>query len=100
MRKIEQQLRAAWQLGPPLNISNSAVTQNGKEIRLVLFGNVIAERHYDKPGFSFTLAGWNTPTTRSRLKNVLGLDVYNKGKQPYWGDRVISPSEWYAFINS
>ena len=55
--------------------------------------------------FSFTLAGYNTPTTRSRLRALLGyfcnVQLYMKQGKVYLVDNgakmEIDPNTWYLF---
>lgn len=96
MRKIEQQLKAAWQAGQPLYISNSSVVPDDDGgVSLSLHGNRIA--HKDSDGVvRFTLAGWNTLTTRSRLNNVIGVNVHNLYGSPYLNSEPINSHTWYV----
>lgn len=87
MRKIEQQLKAAWEAGRARTIDNSRVEVEGPRVSLYLFGNEIARRYTDIPGLSlWTYAGWNKPTTRSRLRNVCGI-----------GEQVLNNRMWYFY---
>ena len=43
---------------------------------------------------SFTLAGWNTNTTRSRL-NALGVHVSQKNFAPMYNGKEIVSNKWY-----
>lgn len=45
------------------------------EVWVMLFDNVIAKKNIKTEKVRFSLAGWDTPTTRSRL-NALGCNVY------------------------
>lgn len=42
----------------------------------------------------FTLAGWNTNTTKSRLR-ALGVDVESKRRGVYYNGKEISSREWH-----
>ena len=97
MRKIEQRLAYAWNNGIATHISNSAVLVDGRGVYLTLFGNVIAYRNNNQEVF-FTLAGWNSTTTRSRLKNVLGLRVFQKAYAPFFESQEIEAGKWYPVI--
>ena len=97
MRAIERTLRAHWLSGTPCIISNSAVIVDNRggyeKVSLALFGNVIAKRVNGIT--SFTLAGWNTLTTRSRLCHVADIEVSTrKGKVLYRGQEIDS-NAWY-----
>jgi hypothetical protein len=98
MRKIEQILSNAWNNNKGISISNSAVINNGDELQLMLFHNVIAKKHLETGKVEYTLAGWNSPTTKSRLKNVIGVNVYSMNFTPYVGNTAISTNEWYTLI--
>ncbi len=110
MRKIEQQMIAAirqgknWQGG---NTTVSAPTLG--EWSVHLHGNMITVGS-DK-GLRFTLAGWPTPTTRSRVNALLREFIHanacvyqSDGRQWFtgpdtWnvlpdGRRAISSTEW------
>jgi len=95
MRKIEQILSNAWNNNKGIIISNSAVINNGDELQLVLFHNVIAKKDLSTGKVEYTLAGWNSPTTRSRLKNVIGAYIYSKAFTPYIGKTALSVNAWY-----
>lgn len=43
---------------------------------------------------SFSLAGWNTNTTRSRL-NALGVSVSQKNFAPMYNGKEIDCNKWY-----
>lgn len=90
MRKIEQQMLGAIRaqleecrycadLPRPEKLGNTYVAaerHNGGEAHIVvaLHGNRIAYIHQDGT-VRITLAGWNTPTTRSRLNAILAYYV-------------------------
>lgn len=75
MRVIEKQMIEAIKAGKNWLSGNTRVRHDpvvgGCEVEVYLHGNLIAKRFFrgeDKPGkWQVTLAGWNTPTTRSRL---------------------------------
>ena len=97
MRKIEQCLAHAWNNGIAAHISNSAVLVDERGVYLTLFGNVIAYRNNNQEVF-FTLAGWSTTTTRSRLSNVLGLRIYQRKHAPFYESQEIEAGKWYPVI--
>ncbi len=68
MRKIETQLLAAIRTGASFKGSNTTYDPSSGSVRL--HGNLIAKRD-DRGIWGFTLAGWNTPTTRSRVSALL-----------------------------
>ena len=81
MRKIEQRLKRAWNNNETIRISNSSIELNfNRFLTLKLFGNVIAVKDIKTNIEYFSLAGWNTITTKSRLRNVLDIRIIsNKG---------------------
>lgn len=74
MRKITQRIAKAFHAQEHLCIDNTLT--DGKSVWL--FGNKIIERRSD--GIYFSLAGWNTLTTRERINGVLGNKVIYKIK--------------------
>lgn len=102
MRVIERKMVAAIQSGRSMRNGNTEVRCNddGKWC-VLLHGNLIADG--DATSFSFTLAGWNTPTTRSRVNAILrGLTgaqgVYQKAFEPYYCGAVIGAKDWIGSI--
>lgn len=68
MRKIEQNMVAAIRAGRNFSGSNTLVRQHGEgHSAIYLHGHLIAEIGHPERGTRWTLAGWNTPTTRSRI---------------------------------
>lgn len=103
MRKIEQALVAAIRDGRPFNSGNTATRYiDDGTCEVLLHGNTIAR--IDALGLAqWTLAGWNTPTTRSRvnaLARAFGWrGVFTERGQPRVTDRRghvahISADEW------
>ena len=107
MCKIERDMIAAIRAGKNRTLGNTYVNPivGGVEVRL--HGTLIAV--LTDQGLRFTLAGWPTPTTRSRINALCrefgaGAGVWqSKGKQwaecPRFGvrdgaPREISPTEW------
>lgn len=102
MRVIEQNMvqaiknqRKRWASG------NTQVHQASDGWQVYLHGNLIAVLY--PRGLSFTLAGWNTVTTRSRVNALLGAfahdRVFQKNFTPYISQglgeaRKLSPDEW------
>lgn len=96
MRKIEEKVIGAFVRGEKCEIGNTLSTGDC----LYLYGHQIAQ--CDENGdYFFTLAGWNTLTTRSRLNAMLYLigssrHITNKNYEPYFGGELISPYSWYS----
>lgn len=89
MRTIEKNMNAAISAGRNWAAGNTSVTFVNNEVQVRLHGNLIAVR--DAAGvWRYSLAGWNTTTTRSRL-NALGCNVTQKNFTPLRDGR-----EWWS----
>ena len=97
MRRIEMAMRAAVEARFNWNCSNTEVKVEGNNVKVYLHGNLIYKENIAGVA-SFTLAGWNSNTTRSRLR-ALGVSVRCCDYTPQmkvdgeWVD--ISSNEWY-----
>lgn len=91
MRKIEKEMLAAVEQVKNYANGNTTVRVAENEIRVYLHSNLIYKETHE--GRFFTLAGWNTPTTRSRLK-ALGIDVRQKNFAAVYDGAEISSNEW------
>jgi hypothetical protein len=110
MRKIEQAMIDAIKAGRDWSKDNTRVsiagTRGAESVKVFLHGNMIAQRIGH--GWKFTLAGWNTPTTRSRI-NALAYafswrwrvsckagipQVVSRSVADNPGWRVIGSHEW------
>ena len=99
MRKIEEAMCAAvkerryWKSGnTEVNVRYDYLGSVHIEVRL--FDNLIWKYNGAEDLTEFTLAGWNTNTTRSRL-NALGVGVYQKKGLPMCNGKEIGENEWY-----
>ena len=99
MRKIESAMCAAvkehryWKSGnTEVNVRYDYLGCIHVEVRL--HGNLIWKYNEAEDVKEFTLAGWNTNTTRSRL-NALGVGVYQKNFKPMYNGKEIDKNEWY-----
>lgn len=92
MRKIEKAMCEAVQMRTNWSESNTIVEVFGDEVTVYLHGNAIY-RVVDGVKY-FTLAGWNTPTTRSRL-HALGVPVTQKHFAPMYNGVEIDSTRWY-----
>lgn len=82
-RKITNLTAAAFAAARPLKSRNTAVAiENGFAV-IHLHGNAIAARNLETGETRFTLAGWNTPTTRERL-HAAGVRVFQRAWDPYF----------------
>lgn len=97
MRKIEEQMAQAVDQGRNWTSGNTQVqAMHGGRVEVRLHGNLIAQRNDRFSPLRFTLAGWNTPTTRSRL-NALGAGVYTRKGQAYVpGGVAIADDQWFG----
>ena len=96
MRQIERAMCAAVEAHQNWHLDNTEVKVEGDNVKVYLHGNLI----YKKQGgvTSFTLAGWNSNTTRSRLR-ALSVSVRCRDNTPQMdvnGECVdIRSNEWY-----
>lgn len=89
MRKTTQAIKQAWLLGLKKKTANTYT--DGRLVEL--FGNKIIEKRDD--GTYWTMAGWNTSTTRERLNGILNLDIYCRDGIAYIGKNEIDCTKWY-----
>jgi len=96
MKKIEAEMCRAVQLGSACRISNTTVEKDAGVTVVRLHGNAIFKRDGDKLWFS--LAGWNTVTTRSRVNALLrifgGRRVSTKQGQAMLDGKPIDSNKW------
>jgi hypothetical protein len=106
MRSIESKMLAAIRAGKSARLGNTVVQviPGTGAWRVYLHNNLIANG--GSVGLSFTLAGWGTPTTRSRVNALLsvfaagnarvyqraGVQQFSQGGQ----SRDIGSSEWVS----
>jgi hypothetical protein len=114
MRKIEQQMLSALRNGKHWKSGNMEVVAdpvNRPWVEVRLHSNPIVG-YSPIRGWKFSLAGWNTRTTRSRINAILsvirpGARLYVKrGELRYYSeyeggsyDRVIDPKEWVEVVS-
>ena len=104
MRQIEKQMVAAIKARKNFKSGNTEVTMTRNEYlgtctaMVYLHDNLIAKISFRPENVvaQFTLAGWNTNTTRSRL-NALCVGVYKCNRAPYHNGKAISSTDWYTF---
>lgn len=96
MRKIEETMCEAVKAHKNWTCNNTRVVNVSGVSHVYLHDNLIAIMVDEKHG-KFTLAGWNTPTTRSRLR-ALGINVTGhigwEKKATYKGVEIDS-DKWY-----
>lgn len=104
MRKIEEQMVAAIKARKNFKSGNTEVTMTRNEYlgtctaMVYLHDNLIAKILFKPENVEaqFTMAGWNTNTTRSRL-NALCVGVSQCNWAPYHNGKAISSTGWYTF---
>lgn len=96
MRKIENEMLYAVRSRKNWHSGNTEVriSDGGNWCKVYLHGNLIYTHCLESGERKFTLAGWNTPTTRSRL-NALGVNVGQRNFTPYYNGEEISSYKWY-----
>jgi hypothetical protein len=95
-RKITLNATAAFYAGKEYHESNTSVDVDASGlVQMRLWGNTIAQYNKgDDRGVKFTLAGWNTNTTRERLRG-LGINISTKRGKIYHDGREIDASGLY-----
>lgn len=91
MRKVTEQIKKAFEQGKPLKIRNTST--DGKTVWL--HGNAIVKR--DPDGLvRWSLAGFNTPTTRERVNGIANAGVCQFKFKPVLNGEIIDPWDWFA----
>lgn len=96
-RKILTELADAIRNRRPFNAGNTSYSPADGTVRL--HGNLIARGlHTEAPQFS--LAGWNTPTTRGRINTVAqamgrALTVHNVKGVAHANGAAINEHDWF-----
>ena len=100
MRQVSKQIKEAFENGSRKVCGNT--TTDGKSVWL--FGNKIITKD-SKGNVYWTMCGWNSRTTRERLKSILGLRLHTvKGcikliVEDAWAcgfeDIDVETSAWY-----
>ena len=87
-RKIEKLAREAIKAGKDFKRDNTEVIcfTNG-DWDLLLHNNLIAKKHGEN--ITVTFAGWQTPTTKSRLNNVIGCCFFQNDWTLYHGTKEV-----------
>lgn len=94
MRQIEKTMCAAIARGRDMRCGNTAVVNNAEGTAVYLHGHLIWQRDA-KGAERFSLCGWNTPTTRSRLR-ALGVDVRQREYCAIYNGKVIDSRGRYV----
>tara|TARA_B110000467_G_C17962811_1_gene285999 strand:+ start:235 stop:543 length:309 start_codon:yes stop_codon:yes gene_type:complete len=94
MRKVTEQIKQAFSQGTSLKVGNTRT--DGQTVWL--HGNAIVKR--DPDGLvRWSLAGWNTPTTRERVNGIANADVCQFKFEPVLNGQTIDSSDWFASPN-
>ena len=95
MRKIEIKAKDAFFAGLEFKQGNTEVRVSRNEVRYYLHGNLIARRLADSLNTYCTLAGWNTSTTKSRLRSLGANIVQRKGVLSV-DCEIINDCQWFS----
>ena len=91
MRKVTQQIKQAFEQGKSLKVSNTRT--DGQTVWL--HGNAIVKR--DPDGLvRWSLAGWNSSTTRERVNGIANAGVHQVAFEPILNGQAINTSDWFA----
>ena len=91
MRKVTQQIKQAFEQGKSLKVGNTRT--DGQTVWL--HGNAIVKR--DPDGLvRWSLAGWNSPTTRERVNGIANAGVHQVKFEPILNGQIINLSDWFA----
>jgi hypothetical protein len=91
MTQTARTIKQAWEQGKPRTVSNT--TTDGTSVWL--WGNKIITRDSEGTVW-FTLAGWNTMTTRGRLHDIVKVQVNTKRGTPYFNGQPMDSRKWYT----
>ena len=95
MRKVTERIKKAFEQGKALKVGNTET--DGKTVWL--HGNAIVKRDFDGL-VRWSLAGWNTPTTRERVNGIANANVFQFKFEPVLNGEVIDANDWFAAPNS
>jgi len=91
MRKVTQQIKQAFEQGKSLKIDNTKT--DGKTVWL--HGNAIVKRDLDGL-VRWSLAGWNSSTTRERVNGIANAGVRQVAFEPVLNGQQIDSYDWFA----
>lgn len=95
MRKVTQQIKSAFESRQPLSVGNTRTDGN----TIWLHGNAIVKR--DPDGLvRWSLAGWNTPTTRERVNGIVNAGVNQVNFEAILNGQIINSFDWFAAPHS
>lgn len=91
MRKVTKEIKEAFEQGKAKKVGNTET--DGQTVWL--HGNAIVKR--DPDGLvRWSLAGWNTPTTRERVNGIANARVHQVSFEPVLNGQVIDSFDWFA----
>ena len=91
MTEISKAIKKAFEQGKKKKMSNTRT--DGTTIWL--HGNAIIKR--DPDGLvRWSLAGWNTQTTRERLNNIVNARVRQVKGEPVLNGEIIDSYDWFT----
>lgn len=101
-RKVEQEMLKAIRLRTSAELGNTTVQVNEEgTVTVSLHGNQIAKL-YKSGMLNISLAGWDTPTTRSRLRAILseqGHSLSHVGGVTVFNGRTRVPlTGWFSVV--
>ena len=95
MRKVTEQIKQAFESRQRKSVGNTMT--DGQTVWL--HGNAIIKR--DPDGLvRWSLAGWNTPTTRERVNGIVDAGVHQVNFEPILNGQEINPNDWFAAPHS
>ena len=91
MRRVTKEIKEAFEQGKAKKVGKTET--DGQTVWL--HGNAIVKR--DPDGLvRWSLAGWNTPTTRERVNGIANAGVCQVAFEPVLNGQVIDPFDWFA----
>ena len=95
MRKVTEQIKESFELRQSKKIGNTET--DGQTVWL--HGHAIVKRDLDGL-VRWSLAGWNTPTTRERVNGIVNAGVHQVNFEPVLNGQMINSSDWFAAPHS
>lgn len=93
MKNIDKMISDAFMHSRPLKKGNSEIKNEGV-INMYLHGHNIAKN--DNGIISINLRGFDTPTTKSRLNSIPGVNVNTKNGIVYLNGNPIETVGWFS----
>ncbi len=93
MRKITDRAFQAFRANKNFSLSNTYVSSDTDQTRMFLHGNCIARKCRKSGLVEITTAGWDTPTTKERLKPFASV---NHHKHELYLEGLLWTGDWTA----